>query len=187
MSVNLKSSNAKGGSTVCSVATIHAVYKKCAAILLQTQPNYIQNLNIHMRFFSSPQHPDQLWCPPNLLYNGYQGLVPWSKEVGAWCWPLTSIWCHGQGWWSLTSTLPFIFMAWCLIRQRDNSTFTYWIECWSSLTMAYVVFTLFNKYGKLETSGSVRASKFTQSAGECLTSTDYRLFKRINIYMKLTF
>jgi hypothetical protein len=25
------------------------------------------------RIFSSPHHPDQLWGPPNLLSNGYQG------------------------------------------------------------------------------------------------------------------
>jgi hypothetical protein len=28
------------------------------------------------RLFISPCHPDWLWCPTNLLYNGYQGLFP---------------------------------------------------------------------------------------------------------------
>jgi hypothetical protein len=28
------------------------------------------------RFFSSPQRPDQLWCPPTLLSNWYCGLFP---------------------------------------------------------------------------------------------------------------
>jgi hypothetical protein len=28
-----------------------------------------------MEFFSSPP-PDRLWCPPSLLSNGYQGLLP---------------------------------------------------------------------------------------------------------------
>jgi hypothetical protein len=28
------------------------------------------------RFFSSPQHPDQLWGLPSLLSNGYWGLCP---------------------------------------------------------------------------------------------------------------
>jgi hypothetical protein len=28
------------------------------------------------RIFSSPHHPDRLWGPPNLIFNGYQGLFP---------------------------------------------------------------------------------------------------------------
>jgi hypothetical protein len=28
------------------------------------------------RMFTSPCYPDRLWGPPNLLYNGYQGLFP---------------------------------------------------------------------------------------------------------------
>jgi hypothetical protein len=28
------------------------------------------------RFFCPLQHPDQLWCPPDLLSNAYQGAVP---------------------------------------------------------------------------------------------------------------
>jgi hypothetical protein len=29
-------------------------------------------------FFSSPPRPERFWCPPSLLSNGYQGLLPWG-------------------------------------------------------------------------------------------------------------
>jgi hypothetical protein len=31
---------------------------------------------VWLRIFSSPCRPDRLWGPPNLLFNGYQGLFP---------------------------------------------------------------------------------------------------------------
>jgi hypothetical protein len=48
------------------------------------------------KFFSTPQRPDQLWGPPSLLCNGYQGSFPEGKAAGAWSWPLASIYCQGQ-------------------------------------------------------------------------------------------
>jgi hypothetical protein len=35
------------------------------------------------RFLSSPQRPDRIWDPPNLLTNGYRGPFPDVKTVGA--------------------------------------------------------------------------------------------------------
>jgi len=33
---------------------------------------------ISWEFLSSPLRPEQLWGPPSLLSNGYQGLFPWG-------------------------------------------------------------------------------------------------------------
>jgi hypothetical protein len=35
------------------------------------------------RIITSPCHPDRLWGPPNLLYNGYRELFPGGKAAGA--------------------------------------------------------------------------------------------------------
>jgi hypothetical protein len=51
--------------------------------------------------------PSILWVPG--------GYFPAGKAVAAWSWPLTSTWCQGQEWWSHSSTLPYVFMARCLI------------------------------------------------------------------------
>jgi hypothetical protein len=49
---------------------------------------------------------------------------PGVKAAVASSWPLTSIYCQGQEWWSYTSTFLYVFMAWCLtIKHRDNLTF----------------------------------------------------------------
>jgi hypothetical protein len=67
------------------------------------------------RFFSSPQCPDWLWGPQSFLSNGYEGSFPRDKAARIWRWPLTSIYCQGQKWWSYTSAPPYIFMVQCLI------------------------------------------------------------------------
>jgi hypothetical protein len=38
---------------------------------------------IEPRIFFSPRCPDQLWGPFSLLSNGYRGLLPGGKAVGA--------------------------------------------------------------------------------------------------------
>jgi hypothetical protein len=42
---------------------------------------------------------------------GIGGNFPGGKAVGAWSWPLTSIYCWGQEWWSCTSTPSYVFMV----------------------------------------------------------------------------
>jgi hypothetical protein len=32
-------------------------------------------------FFPSPPHPDRLWGPPSLLFNGYWGLFCWGVKL----------------------------------------------------------------------------------------------------------
>jgi hypothetical protein len=49
---------------------------------------------------------------------------PGGKAVGAWSWPLTSIQCRGQRMRGGIPPLPqYVFMAWCLVKHRDNFTF----------------------------------------------------------------
>jgi hypothetical protein len=74
------------------------------------------------RFFSTPQRRDRLWVPPILLSSGYWGLFPGGKATKTWSWPPASSWRRGEDWWSCTSSPPYGFMAWCLIKRRDNLT-----------------------------------------------------------------
>jgi hypothetical protein len=67
----------------------------------------------HKRLLSTPQRPDRLRGPPNLLYNGHrEGGV---RRPGPRSWPLTTIQCRGQEWWSYASTPPHAFIESCLI------------------------------------------------------------------------
>jgi hypothetical protein len=58
---------------------------------------------------------------------GTGGCSPWSKAAEAWSWPLTSIQCRGQEWWSYISTPPHVLTAWYLIKHRD---FTFFASGW---------------------------------------------------------
>jgi hypothetical protein len=56
---------------------------------------------------------------------GTRGSFPGGKAAGAWSWPLTSIWCRGQRMSGAIHPLPqYAFMAWCLVKHRDNFAFT---------------------------------------------------------------
>jgi hypothetical protein len=55
---------------------------------------------------------------------GTRGSFPGSKTAGAWSWPLTSIYTRGQRMSGAMPPLPqYAFMAWCLVKYRDNFTF----------------------------------------------------------------
>jgi hypothetical protein len=75
-------------------------------------------------FFSLPPHPDQLWGPPSLLFNEYQGLFLWGvKQPGHEADHSTLSSAKVKNACSYTSTPPYI-MVWCLVKHRDNFTFT---------------------------------------------------------------
>jgi hypothetical protein len=68
-------------------------------------------------FFSSLLHPDQLWGPSSLLFNGYQGLssgVMQPRHEADHSLPFHAKVKNAQ---SYTSTSPYVFMAWCLLKQ----------------------------------------------------------------------
>jgi hypothetical protein len=54
---------------------------------------------------------------------GSRGSFRGGKAAGEWSWPLTSIYCQGQECVELYSTPQYVFMAWCLVKHRDNFTF----------------------------------------------------------------
>jgi hypothetical protein len=53
--------------------------------------------------FSPPQCLHRLWGPPRPYPMGIGGSFPGGNAAGAWSWPLTSIQCRGEEWWSYTS------------------------------------------------------------------------------------
>jgi hypothetical protein len=61
---------------------------------------------------------------------------PGGKTAGAWSSPLTSTYCRGQRKYSYNSTPPppYVFMACCLVKHRDNFTFTL---TWSAVVVKW--------------------------------------------------
>jgi hypothetical protein len=56
---------------------------------------------------------------------GTRGSFPGGKAAGAWSWPHTSIWCRGQRMSGDIPPLPqYVPVAWCLLKHRENFTFT---------------------------------------------------------------
>jgi hypothetical protein len=75
-------------------------------------------------FFPFSLRPDRLWVPPSLLFNGYRrALSSGVKRLarGANHSPVSSAVVKNA--WSCTSTPQYVFMAWCLVKHRENFTF----------------------------------------------------------------
>ena len=65
-----------------------------------------------------PHHPDRLWGPPSLLYNGYR-VFPRGKVAGAWRWPPTPTQRWGKRKSRAIPLLPlWAFLACCRVAFR---------------------------------------------------------------------
>jgi hypothetical protein len=72
-------------------------------------------------------------CPfstdSKLLFNGYNGLFPWKvKRPGREVWDSRPCSAEVKNAWSYISSLPYIVKAWCSIKNRDNFTFTMYMD-----------------------------------------------------------
>jgi hypothetical protein len=55
---------------------------------------------------------------------GTGGSFPEGKAAGSWSWSLTSVKCRGQRMhWAIPPLPQYVFMAWCLVKHRENFTF----------------------------------------------------------------
>jgi hypothetical protein len=60
---------------------------------------------------------------------GKGGSLPVCKAARAWSWPLTSIYCQGQEWWSYTSTSPYVCR--CSAYKLRFFSFTTYVNTWA--------------------------------------------------------
>jgi len=90
-----------------------------------TERNFVSN-DVNVKW----QWTHQLcsfFCVPQPPIQGYRGLLLRGKEAGSWSWPADHSPTYSakvKNMWSYKSTPKFIFMAWCLVKHRDNFTFT---------------------------------------------------------------
>jgi len=73
-----------------------------------------------MGFFLFVTASRPVWGPPNLLFSGCGGLNLPERETDH---SPTSA-AELKNAWSYTSTSPYVFMAWCLVKHRGNFAFT---------------------------------------------------------------
>jgi hypothetical protein len=118
--------------TLCPASLIQYRYQALTRHLLN--PNlkrcHYTNLNVTKRLIRSVRiagrqgfHSSQGYsietgsgALPALYTIGTGGSFPGNNAAGACSWSPAFIKCRGQEWWSYTSTPPFVFMAYCLIK-----------------------------------------------------------------------
>jgi len=79
-------------------------------------------------FFSSSPRLDLLWGPSNCQTNGYWSLIPGVKRSGHEADHSLPSGVDVKNVWSSTATPQYVFMAWCLVKRRDRSTFVFTFE-----------------------------------------------------------
>jgi hypothetical protein len=77
-------------------------------------------------FFSSPPRPDRLWGPPTCLSTGYrEDFSSRVKRSGREIDHSPPPGAEVKIAWSYTSTPPYVFMVWYLVKHRDDFTFVH--------------------------------------------------------------
>lgn len=93
------------------------------------------------KLFSFPQHPDWLWCQPD-IYSRYTGSACHGGKATGQETDLSSPYSDKvKNMWSCMSSPPYTFMAWCIFKHRSYSNFLYVsiIKCSIVLTMIIII------------------------------------------------
>jgi hypothetical protein len=81
------------------------------------QSQYIYTIRL-WDFLLFTTRPDRPWGSSSLLSNGYRRLFPGGITAEVWSWPLTSTGVKVKNAPRYTSNPPYVFKAWCSIKQR---------------------------------------------------------------------
>jgi hypothetical protein len=105
--------------------------------------------SIHGRswtFFSLSPCPDRIWGPPSLLFRRYRGVFPWDQngrgvKLTTYLHLVPSSRMRG----AILPLLQYVFMAWCLIKHRDNFNLPNLIRMYHLLQLEKCYFTISDK------------------------------------------
>jgi hypothetical protein len=80
-------------------------------------------------FFCSPPGPDGLWTHPASYPMGIGGSYTGLKRPGSEADHSPPSRAEVKNTWSYNSTPPYTFTEWCLVKHRDEITFTFTFKC----------------------------------------------------------